>query len=75
MGTLMIVVMGDAQGVKLLVGMGMLMVVGMLMGMGVGMNGAVGMGMLMSMLVLMDAAGDVIVIQVHRKGSFVFFLL
>jgi hypothetical protein len=64
----MVVVVGDAQGVHLLVGVGVcvLLVVGVLMGVG----GAVGMSMLVGV-----ATHGMIVVEMHKKSPLRFLLL
>ena len=75
----MVMGVGNAHGVELLVGVGVRMVVGMLVDVLVGMGGAVGVGMRMGVLVAvlmgMGAAGDVVVIKMHKESSFAIFSL
>ena len=58
--------------------MGVAMVVAMLMGVGMGVGHTVVgvlMGMGMAMAVVMMTAGNMIVIQMHKKFSFAFFFI
>ena len=72
----MVMGMLNAQGMELLVGVGMVVLMGMLVGMLMGMGSAVGMGMLVGMLMLVVmgmTAGNVIVMKVHKNTPLHFF--